>query len=169
MLVWVIKGTHHWVFARMLDILVSFTNQNLPTNTQHQMVTQLPTSNYVFPLLTWSSCARSISFERITLRSANWYLDWFKFMGLSYALSISSGSSSQVGAGGKKHEIYVAAFGGHFLWLILQGQGGHDPLGPPAPESATEYCGTQFWKKLVAAPSSPWLFFSWTGRFTLSK
>ena len=36
------------------------------------------------------------------------------------------------GGGGKKHEIYVVAFGGHLFYdLFLQGKEGHDPLGPP--------------------------------------
>ena len=36
------------------------------------------------------------------------------------------------GGGAKKHEIYVAAFGGHLFYdLFLQALGGHDPLGTP--------------------------------------
>ena len=37
------------------------------------------------------------------------------------------------GGGGKKHEIYVAAFGGHLFYdLFIQGWGGgHGPLGTP--------------------------------------
>ena len=40
--------------------------------------------------------------------------------------------------GGKKHEIYVATFGGHLFYdLFVQGWGeGHGPLGTP-PGSAT--------------------------------
>ena len=46
------------------------------------------------------------------------------------------------GGGGKKHEIYVAAFGGHLFYdLFVQGLGGgHRPLGTP-PRSATEMTG----------------------------
>ena len=44
---------------------------------------------------------------------------------------LSSGSSSRV-RGAEKHEIYVAAFGGHLFYdLFLQDWGGHGPLGPP--------------------------------------
>ena len=44
----------------------------------------------------------------------------------------------RLGRGGKKHEIYVATFGGHLFYdLFLQGGGGHGPLGTP-PGSATE-------------------------------
>ena len=36
---------------------------------------------------------------------------------------------------GKKHEIYLAAFGGHLFYdLVLQGLGGHGPLGTPPPD-----------------------------------
>ena len=46
-------------------------------------------------------------------------------------LSISSGSSGRVG-GAEKHEIYVAAFGGHLFYdLFSQGQGG--AMAPSAP------------------------------------
>ena len=43
------------------------------------------------------------------------------------------GSSGRVGEGAKKHEIYVAAFGGHLFYdLFVQGWGGdHGPLGTP--------------------------------------
>ena len=48
----------------------------------------------------------------------------------------SSGSSGRGGGGGKKHEIYATAFGGHLFYdLFLQGRGGHVPL-PPPPGSA---------------------------------
>ena len=52
--------------------------------------------------------------------------------------AFSSGSSSRIG-GGKKHEIYVAAFGGH---LFLQDLGGGAwPLGPLDPLVAfPQYC-----------------------------
>ena len=44
----------------------------------------------------------------------------------------SSGSSGRVRGGGEKHEIYVAAFGGHLFYdLFSQGRGSHGPLGPP--------------------------------------
>ena len=51
----------------------------------------------------------------------------------------SIGSSRGVGeGGGKKHEIYVAAFGGHLFYdLFVQGWGRHGPLGTP-PGSATD-------------------------------
>ena len=43
----------------------------------------------------------------------------------------SIGSSDRVGGGGKKHEIYMAAFGGHLFYdLFVQGWGG---MGPSAP------------------------------------
>ena len=43
---------------------------------------------------------------------------------------ISIGSSGRVGEGGKKHEIYVAAFGSHLFYdLFVQGLGG-SPLDP---------------------------------------
>ena len=36
------------------------------------------------------------------------------------------------GGGAKKHEIYMAAFGGHLFYdLFLQDLGGHGPLGSP--------------------------------------
>ena len=36
------------------------------------------------------------------------------------------------GRGAKKHEIYVAAFGGHLFYdLFVQGWGGHGPSVPP--------------------------------------
>ena len=48
----------------------------------------------------------------------------------------------QPGRGGraKKHEIYVAAFGGHFFmtYLYRVGEGGYGPLGT-RPGSATAY------------------------------
>ena len=52
--------------------------------------------------------------------------------------SYSIGSSGRVGEGAKKHEIYMAAFGGHIFYdLFVQGwRGGHGPLGTP-PGSAT--------------------------------
>ena len=55
-------------------------------------------------------------------------------------LNDSSGSSSRVRGGGEKHEIYVAAFGGHLFYdLFLWDRGsGHGPLAPP-PWSATEW------------------------------
>ena len=53
------------------------------------------------------------------------------------AVASSIGSSSRVGGGAKKHEIYVAAFGGHLFYdLFVQGWGGHGPLGTP-PGSTT--------------------------------
>ena len=43
----------------------------------------------------------------------------------------SIGSSGRVG-GAKKHEIYVATFGGHLFYdLFVQGWGGHGPLSTP--------------------------------------
>ena len=49
----------------------------------------------------------------------------------------SIGSSGRVG-GGKKHEIYVAAFGGHLFYdLFVQGWGGMAPSVPPG--SATSH------------------------------
>ena len=45
---------------------------------------------------------------------------------------ISSGSRGRVRGGAKKHEIYVAAFGGHLFYdLFSQGQGGPWPPRPP--------------------------------------
>ena len=45
----------------------------------------------------------------------------------------SSGSSGRVmGGGGEKHEIYVAALGGHLFYELFS-QGGHGPLPPPDP------------------------------------
>ena len=54
-------------------------------------------------------------------------------------LNFSIGSSGWVGEGGKKHEIYLAAFGGYLFYdLFLQGWGGGAwPLGPPG--SPTEF------------------------------
>ena len=44
----------------------------------------------------------------------------------------SIGSSGRVGEGGKKHEIYMAAFGGHLFYdLFVQGWGGG--MAPSAP------------------------------------
>ena len=44
----------------------------------------------------------------------------------------SIGSSGRVGGGTKKHEIYVAAFGGHLFYdLFVQGRGGMAPSAPP--------------------------------------
>ena len=52
-------------------------------------------------------------------------------------LKFSSGSSGRV-RGGEKHEIYVAAFGGHLFYdLFSQGWGGAWPPRPPL-GSATE-------------------------------
>ena len=43
------------------------------------------------------------------------------------------------GGGGEKHEIFAAAFGGHFLYdLFLQGWGHAPPLPPPPHGSATD-------------------------------
>ena len=45
----------------------------------------------------------------------------------------SSGSSNQVKGGGKKYEIYVAAFGGHVLMTYfyrVREKGGHGLLAP---------------------------------------
>ena len=57
-----------------------------------------------------------------------------------YQSRASSGSSGRVRGGAEKHEIYVAAFGGHLFYdLFLQGQGGHGPPWPP-PGSATAGC-----------------------------
>ena len=43
----------------------------------------------------------------------------------------------RLGRGAKKHEIYVASFGGHLFYdLFVQGWGGHGPLGTP-PGSTT--------------------------------
>ena len=51
--------------------------------------------------------------------------------GLTLSQESSSGSSGWV-RGAKKHEIYAAAFGGHFFHdLFSQGRGGAWPLGPP--------------------------------------
>ena len=53
----------------------------------------------------------------------------------------SIGSSGWVGGGAKKHEIYVAAIGGHLFYdLFLQGLGGPWPPRHP-PGSATEIIG----------------------------
>ena len=41
------------------------------------------------------------------------------------------GSSGRAGEGGKKHENYAAAFGGHLYYdSFLQGLGAMDPLAP---------------------------------------
>ena len=46
----------------------------------------------------------------------------------------SIGSSGRVGGGGKKHEIYVAAFGGHLFYdLFVQGLRGGGPWPPRHP------------------------------------
>ena len=46
----------------------------------------------------------------------------------------SSGSSGRVRVGGQKHEIYVAAFGGHLFYdLFSQGRGGLPPRPPLDP------------------------------------
>ena len=59
---------------------------------------------------------------------------YFPFPNIGSVSHYSSGSSDRV-RGTEKHEIYVAAFGSHFLWLIFTGSGGGcigpiDPLDP---------------------------------------
>ena len=55
----------------------------------------------------------------------------FVYKDLKLMLISSIGSSRGVG-GGKKHEIYVAAFGGHLFYdLFVQGWGGMAPSVPP--------------------------------------
>ena len=50
---------------------------------------------------------------------------------IEWTIENSSGSSGWVDGEAKKHEIYVAAFGGHICYdLFLQGQGGHGPIAP---------------------------------------
>ena len=49
----------------------------------------------------------------------------------SFCLSVSLASDPTAGWGGKKHEIYVAAFGGHpFYDLFVQGWGAMAPSAP---------------------------------------
>ena len=50
----------------------------------------------------------------------------------------SIGSSGRVGRGAKKHEIYVATFGGHLFYdLFVQSWGGIASLAPPGSATAT--------------------------------
>ena len=51
--------------------------------------------------------------------------------------TVSDPAGGWGGGGAKKHEIYVATFGGHLFYdLFVQGWGGHGPLGT-SPGSAT--------------------------------
>ena len=59
-------------------------------------------------------------------------------------MSASASDPAAEWGGGKKHEIYMAAFGGHLFYdLFVQGWGGHGPLGTP-PGSATEHVDLRF-------------------------
>ena len=50
-----------------------------------------------------------------------------------YIFSNSSGSSDRVRGGGRKHEIYAAAFGGHLFYdLFSQGRGRGMAPSPPS-------------------------------------
>ena len=55
------------------------------------------------------------------------------------SIKVSSGSSGW--GGGKKHEIYAAAFDGHIFMTYFYGAGGSCPL--PLPGSATESKATE--------------------------
>ena len=57
-----------------------------------------------------------------------------------------SDPAARWGTGGKKHEIYVAAFGGHLFYdLFLQGWRGAWPSRPPPPDPLL----TKFYFKML--------------------